>query len=136
MQRLAALRRLSSEHHIGLVIARRARGETDDRDAAWAEVRRRFMDELEPHFVLEERGLLPALQAAGEHALVDRTLAEHQAMRAMIDRCDPTGLPAFGQLLTDHIHFEEAELFETAQRVLGRDSLETIQALHDRETAP
>ncbi len=79
MKRLDALRRLSSEHHIGLVIARRAREELDTPQVAWAEIRQRFADELEPHFQLEERGLLPAMQEAGEAMLVERTLAEHRA---------------------------------------------------------
>jgi hemerythrin-like domain-containing protein len=139
MQRIEPLRRLSSEHHSGLVIARRARelaGKAPDaRAAAWADLRQRFADELEPHFKLEERGLLPALQAAGEGLLVERTLAEHLRMRAMIDAGGPENLAAFAEALADHIRFEEKELFETAQRVLGAEALERIQALHDREAA-
>lgn len=139
MQRIEALRRLSSEHHSGLVIARRAReqgGTPADREAAWADLKQRFADELEPHFKREERGLLPALQAAGEGVLVERTLAEHLRMRAMIDTGGPEQLAAFAEALTDHIRFEEQLLFETAQRVLGAEALERIQSLHDREAEP
>ncbi|WP_373509889.1 hemerythrin domain-containing protein [Thiocapsa sp.] len=140
MQRIEPLRRLSSEHHAGLVIARRARelarNAPDAREAAWADLRQRFADELEPHFKLEERGLLPALRAAGEGVLVERTLAEHLRMRAMIDAGGPEDLAAFAEALAHHIRFEEKELFETAQRVLGTEALERIQALHDREAAP
>lgn len=140
MQRIEPLRRLSSEHHSGLVIARRARElarqAPDAREAAWADLRQRFADELEPHFKLEERGLLPALQAAGEGMLAERTLAEHLRMRAMIDAGGPENLAAFGEALAAHIRFEEQELFETAQRVLSAEALERIQALHDREAAP
>jgi len=140
MQRIESLRRLSSEHHSGLVIARRARelaGEAPDaREAAWADLRQRFDDELEPHFKLEERGLLPAMQAAGEVLLVERTLAEHLRMRAMMDAGGPENLAAFAEALTDHIRFEEKELFETAQRVLGAEMLARLQDLHDREPAP
>ncbi|MBV5273117.1 MAG: hemerythrin domain-containing protein [Lamprocystis purpurea] len=133
MQRSAALKRLSSEHHLGLVIARRAREARDNPEAAWGELRRRFADELEPHFQLEERGLLPAMQAAGEQTLVERTLADHQAMRALIDAGGPETLAAFAQLLADHIRFEETELFETAQRILGAEALAAIQDLHAQE---
>jgi hemerythrin-like domain-containing protein len=140
MQRIEPLRRLSSDHHSGLVIARRARElarkAPGAREAAWTDLRKRFADELEPHFKLEERGLLPALQAAGEALLVERTLAEHLRMRAMIDAGGPEDLAAFAETLADHIRFEEQELFETAQRVLGTEALERIQALHDREAAP
>ena len=136
MQRFAALKRLSSEHHLGLVIARRAREAHDDPAGAWVELRRRFADELEPHFQLEERGLLPAMQDAGERTLVERTLAEHRAMRVMIDAGGPDDLAAFAQLLADHIRFEESELFETAQRVLAPDALAALQDLHDRQAGP
>ena len=136
MQRCAALKRLSSEHHSGLVIARRARIVATSPEAAWAELRQRFADELEPHFQLEERGLFPALQAAGEQALVERTLAEHRALRDLIDGGGPEDLDAFAQLLTEHIRFEENTLFAMAQRVLGPDALATIQELHEREAGP
>lgn len=136
MQRSTALRRLSSEHHIGLVIARRAREAAEASADAWAELRRRFADELEPHFRLEERGLLPAMQQAGEQALVERTLLEHGAMRAMVDAGGPEDLAAFAKLLADHIRFEESELLETAQRVLGQEALTAIQDLHDRDAGP
>jgi hemerythrin-like domain-containing protein len=139
MQRIEALRRLSSEHHSGLVIARRAReqaGASAGREAAWADLRQRFADELEPHFKLEERGLLPALRAAGEKMLVERTLDEHLRMRTLIATGGPDALTAFAEMLTDHIRFEEKELFETAQLALGAEELERIQALHDHESAP
>ncbi|MGA7981806.1 MAG: hypothetical protein WCA32_16475 [Chromatiaceae bacterium] len=79
MRRIAALRSLSSDRHSGLVLARRARKASVAglavRTATWQDLRRRFRAELEPHFEIEERGLLPALCAVGEAALVDRTLA-------------------------------------------------------------
>jgi iron-sulfur cluster repair protein YtfE (RIC family) len=136
MRRCAALKRLSSEHHSGLVIARRARVAAPAPEAAWVELRQRFADELEPHFQLEERGLLPALQAAGEQTLVERTLAEHRALRDLIDGGGPADLDAFAQLLTGHIRFEENALFAMAQRVLGPDALAAIQDLHEREAGP
>jgi hemerythrin-like domain-containing protein len=140
MRRSEALRRLSSDHHSGLVIARRAREQAREapavREAAWADLRQRFADELEPHFKLEERGLLPAMQAAGEGLLVERTLVEHLRMRAMIDAGGPESLAVFAEALTDHIRFEEKELFEVAQRVLGADTLARLRDLHDHEPAP
>ena len=123
MQRHSALRKLSSEHHLGLVIARRAaNAATGDGDPAqteaWAEICLRFVQELEPHFRTEETGLLPALAEAGEDALVARTLREHAAMRRMIAQADSARLSEFAELLRAHIRFEEQELFETAQRRL------------------
>ncbi|WP_462322984.1 hemerythrin domain-containing protein [Halochromatium sp.] len=55
-----------------------------ERRVAWAALKTRFADELEPHFQLEERGLLPALRVAGQAALVEQTLNEHAELRALI----------------------------------------------------
>lgn len=130
MQRDPALRDLSSDHHLGLVLARRAfRAAGDDattQATAWRELRARFHDELEAHFRREEQGLLPALSEVGQDELVERTLAEHETMRGLIaeDRVD--NLARFAELLKAHIHFEEKVLFETAQRVLSPDRLAAL----------
>ena len=79
MKRDPRLHGLSSEHHHGLVLARRvaqARLEA-------ASVRQRFDAELEPHFQLEEEALLPALEAAGAVALAARTRREHAELRQL-----------------------------------------------------
>lgn len=90
MRRYPGLRRLSSDHHTGLLIARRAREAAGTgsraRSAAWEELKRRFTAELEHHFRREETGLLPALRAAGEDPLAERTTREHQRMRALIEK--------------------------------------------------
>jgi hypothetical protein len=134
MKRIPALRRLSSEHHRGLVLARQARI-TRDPSLAWAEIKRQFEVELDPHFALEEAGLLPALSAVGELELVERTLADHLAMRALIATGGPADLERFAALLDEHIRFEESLLFETAQRVLSSDVLAGIQGLHEQTAA-
>jgi hemerythrin-like domain-containing protein len=122
MKRDPALRSLSSEHHTGLVIARRARLAASESEhakfLAWEEVTSRFHGELEAHFVREEEGLLPALREVGETALVERTLQEHSSLRRLIKENRPDNLAAFSELLTAHIRFEEKELFETAQKRL------------------
>jgi hypothetical protein len=119
-----------------LVIARRAREAHDDPQGAWVELRTRFADELEPHFQLEERGLLPAMQDAGERTLVERTLADHHAMRVLINAGGPEDLATFAQSLAEHIRFEETELFPCAQRILAPGVLAAIQDLHEQEAGP
>lgn len=140
MERIQALRRLSSDHHTGLVLARRLRGmdaaSEIDRERTWVDLKQRFAEELDPHFRLEEVGVLPALQAVGEGALVERTLAEHRAMRDRIEQGGPADLETFATLLSDHIRFEETELFATAQRVLDAATLDRLQALHDGAAPP
>ena len=140
MQRNPNLVRLSRDHHTGLVLAKRAReletAEATQRRAAWTEMQARFADELEPHFQLEEQGLLPALRAAGEDVLVDRTLTEHAELRRLIASADPSAPQRFGEALAAHVRFEEAELFETAQRVLAADVLDALGALHEQAAPP
>jgi hypothetical protein len=122
MQRHPALRRLSSEHHTGLAIARRARRAAQEggsaRSIAWEGVKERFRAELEGHFQREEHGLLPALRTLGEAALVERTLNEHQALRALVAEDCAEKLGPFADLLGAHIRFEERALFDAAQRLL------------------
>ena len=131
MRRHPALRGLSSDHHTGLVIARRARKAAREgihaRAVAWEEVKQRFVSELEEHFRREELGLLPMLRTAGEATLVQRTLSEHQTLRKLIADDRPENLSAFAELLAAHIRFEESELFETAQRLLGLDVLARLE---------
>jgi hemerythrin-like domain-containing protein len=140
MRRDPNLVRLSRDHHTGLVLAKRARelatNEATEQRAAWSQMQARFADELEPHFQLEERGLLPALRAAGEDVLVDRTLTEHAELRRLIASADPSAPKRFGEALTAHIRFEEADLFETAQRVLPADVLDALGALHQQTARP
>jgi hemerythrin-like domain-containing protein len=130
MKRDPALRALSSEHHSGLVLARHIQNACASPEfqpaATCAESIERFERELEPHFQKEEQGLLPALRAAGEHALVERTLQEHRALRDMVMEADPENLPRFAQRFADHIRFEEKELFELAQRRLSSDQLAAL----------
>lgn len=117
MKRHAALIGLSQDHHHGLVLARRC----TSGEASWPEVAQLFAAELEPHFQIEERMLLPAL---GSDPLVERTLAEHGELRRMVDEQD--SLQAFGALLQAHIRFEERELFERAQAVMTESQLTEI----------
>ena len=122
MQRHPALRQLSSDHHIGLVLARKARqaanGSLQDKRYAWTTVVDRFRTELEPHFQLEEDDLLPAMQRAGETLLVERALTEHAGLRDLVSGNRIEDLAEFAELLTAHIRFEEKVLFERAQQLL------------------
>ena len=123
MKRHAALLQLSREHHTALKLARLARFASDSSNAdAIAEAAKtisgEFQYEIDAHFDKEERELLPALEALGETELVRRTLAEHVELRAInqqLSHPDAEILAHFGQLLYDHVRFEERELFKAAQ---------------------
>ena len=131
MKRHPSLRCLSSEHHTGLVLARRARKaadqDTSNQGATWKAIQHTFQSELEPHFQREEQSLLPVLRSAGEVELVDRRLHEHGSMRLLIQENNPGNLASFAESLAAHIRFEEKELFETAQRVLGSKVLNDLE---------
>jgi hypothetical protein len=126
MKRHAALLQLSREHHHALKLSRLARFASDAGHAlAIAEAAEKiitaFPEELESHFQSEEKGLLPALAAAGANALVERTLAEHAELRDLNRRLiepDSEILARFATLLHDHVRFEEREVFEKAQQLL------------------
>lgn len=115
MKRDPRLHGLSSDHHHALVLARRLLRATAQqrRDPVRIEqVRERLERELAPHFAVEEELLLPALRAAGETEAVERTLAEHRTLRSAL--CEPgetDRLARFAELLTEHVRFEERELF-------------------------
>ena len=129
MKRHEQLQDLSREHHLALKLALLARRalESDDPlkiQAAAATCATAFVSHLEPHFVREETDVLPMLAQAGETALVERTLSEHDEMRRLAARlptADPVTLERFGELLGAHVRFEERELFEVAQRHLEPD---------------
>lgn len=126
MKRHAALQQLSREHHPALKLARLARFAADSGSPAAvaeaaAKVSENFPAQLEPHFQSEERDLLPALAGHGCQGEVDRVLAEHRELRQLASRLnqpDAASLARFGNLLHDHVRFEERELFETAQALL------------------
>jgi hemerythrin-like domain-containing protein len=129
VKRRPALRQLSREHHGALVLALRITRASDATTVArlMATVPDVFARELAPHFRDEETHLLPGLAAAGAHALVRRTLAEHQLLRGLADRItagDVASLTEFATALRAHVMFEERELFPVAETVLPTEMLD------------
>ena len=135
MKRGPQLRGLSSDHHSGLVLAARARraSDADERtaQAEWQRIVERFHAGLEPHFRIEEQALLPALEAAGEIALVERTLHEHARLRDLVQEPTAKHLSTFADQLRDHIRFEEQVLFPRAETRLDAEALARIARLHN-----
>ena len=129
MKRHEQLQDLSREHHLALKLALLARralesGAAPKIKAAATTCATAFISDLEPHFVREESDVLPLLTQAGETALVERTLREHDEMRRLAARlpaADLAILQRFGELLGAHVRFEEQELFEVAQHHLAAD---------------
>lgn len=134
MKRCPELQNLSREHHTALRLAlhwRRTAVSGDEKaiDEACIQAREAFTAELLPHFREEEIYLLPRLEAAGASAVVARTLIEHRALQRLVRELEiPDGeiLLRFADLLTAHVRFEERELFENAERLLGREILARV----------
>ena len=128
MKRCHALRDLSNEHHHGLVLVKRAKkaAGTADEEQVWRGIQARFAADLEPHFQVEEVGLLPALEQAGEAELVRRTHTDHAELRRLISEDSAQAMTGFAELLEQHIRFEERELFEVAQQKLSAAELTAL----------
>jgi hemerythrin-like domain-containing protein len=127
MKRSPALFALSREHHAALVWAKRAKAlGGHEPSALMAQLAAFFERELEPHFQAEENGLLAVLAQRCEYLLVERALAEHQALRRAIERIeagDSEAVLPFGVALAAHVRFEERELFPVAEERLSPDLL-------------
>ena len=123
MKRHPDLLQLSREHYGALKLARDARrtaesGEPGAVAALAQRVVQVFPVELDPHFRIEEQGILLLLAQTGGHELVVRTLADHTELRRLAKALatpDADTLARFADLLAAHVRFEEREVFEAAQ---------------------
>lgn len=133
MKRHPDLLQLSREHYGALKLARDARRVAGSGDpiavAAIAQhVVEVFRAELDPHFCVEEQGMLVLLARAGQHNLVEHTLADHAELRRLarlLANPDADTLARFAELLQAHVRFEEREVFEAVQAGLAMDSVES-----------
>lgn len=131
MKRHPELLQLSREHHGALKLARDARraagsGEPGAAAALAQRVVQVFPVELDPHFCVEEQGILAHLAQAGRHELVERTRADHTELRRLVRVLatpDAEALLRFADLLAAHVRFEEREVFAAAQAGLTMDDV-------------
>src|SRR5665647_1830477 len=126
MKRSAILQPLSREHHTALTLAKACGRAAKSGDGVLVRstcqrVILAFSNELDPHFQFEEQSLLPLLQSTATQALIERTLADHQQMRGLLDALrqnDAVALESFGKCLSAHVRFEERELFPVLESLL------------------
>jgi hemerythrin-like domain-containing protein len=130
MKRDRRLRDLSAQHHRALVIARALSREALD----WSRedgivLGEGFDREIDPHFRIEEEVLLPALRRAGALPLAERTETDHAFLRRTVAAArqgDALAARAFGERLTDHVRFEERELFPACEATLSDEVLDDV----------
>lgn len=126
MKRSELLQPLSREHHTALTLAKACEraalsGDKELIGKACQRAIREFSNGLEPHFQFEEQSLLPLLLGVATQPLVERTLANHQQLRALLNELqqnDAGALGSFGKRLSAHVRFEERELFPALESLL------------------
>jgi len=135
MRRDVRLRPLSRDHYHALVLARfiGAICARDGMDAHAVEVvKERFAAEITPHFLIEET-LLSALEGHGVDHLVARTRHEHAMIHKLLEDALASNAKCMcelGELLTEHVRFEERELYPACEQLLSTDTLDRIAAAH------
>jgi len=135
MKRDVRLRPLSRDHYHALVLARfiGAICARDGMDAQAVDVvRERFAAEITPHFVIEET-LLTALEGHGVDHLVKRTRDEHAMIEKLLEQAlaaNTTCMCELGELLIEHVRFEERELYPACEELLSAETLDRIAAAH------
>jgi len=134
MKRAEALRPLSREHLSALLIAKKLR-EADDVEQVSAAFLDFWREDGQHHFRVEEEVLLPtwAVHSEVDRAGVSRMLEEHlairrQALRLEAGRLTVEEVRKLGELLNDHVRFEERELFPIVEQALDADSLDELAA--------
>jgi hemerythrin-like domain-containing protein len=142
MKRDEALRPLSREHLGALLVAKMLREATDAGPAAAAFLAF-WREDGQRHFRIEEEVLLPgwAARAEVDRDGVHRMLDEHLAIRRWALRLERgeaglTEARALGELLHDHVRFEERQLFPAIEEALDADGLAELAAAIDAAEAP
>lgn len=134
MKRTEALRPLSREHLVALTVAKKLRA-TEDPASASAEFLSFWREDGRTHFRAEEEVLLPvwALHAEVDRAGVTRMLDEHreirkEALRLQEGAASVEQLRSLGELLHDHVRFEERALFPRVEEDLDEDAANELAA--------
>ncbi|MDD2702245.1 MAG: hemerythrin domain-containing protein [Sideroxydans sp.] len=126
MKRHAALQALSREHHHALTLAKACERAAAGQDvsairAACQRVLQAMASELAPHFMREERDLLPLLAYPEAQMLLQRTFADHRRLHELLpalQQGQADALAEFGARLAQHVRFEERELFPALEQRL------------------
>lgn len=118
MKRSAALVPLGHDHHQALEAAVRLRRATaEDLEDAIERFREFWSGRGRRHFEIEEELVLPSLEGDQEwDGLAERVRQEHEQLRTRAESLDTVeSAHALGQLLNDHVRFEERELFQVLE---------------------
>lgn len=140
MKRHPSLHPLSRDHHHALVQARKlslAAAEPDSNDLAQAGANFTLYweSDLQSHFAQEEQILLPLLakhtspdggeikETLRQHAEITRQVSELKDKLARREMLEATFLETLGEVLRQHIRFEESELFPALESLATEDEM-------------
>ncbi|STZ02208.1 hemerythrin domain-containing protein [Moraxella equi] len=133
MKRHPALQPLSRQHHLGLVIANKAKSATDDDKLTHHQALVDYLTTAIPtHFEVERTCLadviLTKLSDDKAVKLAKQMLDEHEYIESLLSNTDPSvdDVKELANALYDHIRFEERELFPIAETVLSDDEFFAI----------
>ena len=149
MKRHSSLRKLSDDHHGGLVRARRLRRAAAGEGESPAEVARAFLQSWEkdtsPHFREEEEVFLAVFARYGgdlDAEPIREMVADHARIRGLVmtlieeDRSGEVStetLRKIGERLEAHIRLEERRVFPLVESFLSERGLNEIGARLDTE---
>ncbi|MEQ1675697.1 MAG: hemerythrin domain-containing protein [Chitinophagaceae bacterium] len=131
IKRSMQLAPLSREHHDGLLFAwkikqgleNHASLEAMGKYASWY-----WRHHIKPHFFQEEKILMPYMPEG--HPMAKRLKEEHDHIRELIielgDEADKRHLLLLCDLVSQHIRFEERELFGYLEELLTSEQLDTV----------
>lgn len=125
---------VSREHHFGLLLSWKIR-EGLKNDIAPERIMRYcrwFYDtNLKHHFSIEEKYLYPIL--GYHHPLIVHALEDHHQIEQLMKQTDnlTKTLTDFGEILENHIRFEERNLFNIIQESATEEQLKLIVEHHN-----
>ena len=133
LKRHAALKPLSRQHHSGLLFSwklRKGFSENISIDRLKEFANWFFINEIQPHFRLEEEHIFTVLDS--NHPLILRVLKEHRRLESLfLDVENPEeSLKLLEKELEAHIRFEERILFTEIQEVATPERLIEIEKIH------
>lgn len=131
IKRSKELAPLSREHHDGLLFAWKIKqGLANDTppETIVAYTRWFWSNHIKPHFKDEEKVLVKFLPA--DNPLVRQMFKEHAQIRDLVISLDKepnaNTLQLLAEFITNHIRFEERQLFDYAEQVLTPEQLNEI----------
>ena len=140
IKRSAQLAPLSREHHEGLLFAWKLRqGLSKNIDPARITdfVQWFWQHHLQSHFEKEELFLPPVLSE--NHPFIQQMIQEHNVIKTLIQSLTPyevlKKLEQLANLVTDHIRFEERQLFGEVEKAATPEQLQLLsENLTDEKT--